>query len=43
MSGEYDPKFQSLQIETCTPELIAKTTIKQEGALNLPHKHLWGM
>jgi len=30
MSGEYDPKFQSLQVETCTSKLVVKTTSKQE-------------
>jgi hypothetical protein len=31
MSGEYDPQFQLLQIKTCTPKSIIKTTIKQEA------------
>jgi len=31
MSGEYDPQFQSLQMQTCTPKLIVKTTMKHEG------------
>jgi len=35
MSTEYDPQFQLLQIETCTPELIVKTPIKQEGNFEL--------
>jgi len=35
MSGESDPQFQSLPIETCTPKLIVKTTIRQEGNFEL--------
>jgi hypothetical protein len=35
MSGEYDPHFQSLQIETCTSKLIVKTMIKQQWYLEL--------
>jgi len=31
MCGEYDPQFQSLQIEACTPKVIVTTTIKEEG------------
>ena len=30
MFGEEDPKFQSLQIKSCTSRLIVKTIIKQE-------------
>jgi hypothetical protein len=31
MSGESDPQFQLLQIETCTSKMNVKTTITQEG------------
>jgi hypothetical protein len=35
MSGEYDPHFQLLQIETCTSKLIVKTMIKQDENIEL--------
>jgi len=35
MTSEYGAQFQSLQIETCIPKLIVKTTIKQEGIFEL--------
>jgi len=35
MSGEYDPQSHSLEITTCSPKLIVKTTIKQEGNFEL--------
>jgi len=36
MSSEYDPQFHSLQIETCTPKLLVKTTTKQHRNFKLP-------
>jgi len=42
MSGEYDPQFQSLQIETCTPKSIVKTMIKQEGNFELTSRMFVG-
>jgi len=42
MSGEYDPQFQSLQIETCTPKLIVKTMIEQEGNFELTSRTFVG-
>ena len=42
MFGEYDPQFQSLQIGTCTPTLIVKTTIKQEGNFELTSRMFLG-
>jgi hypothetical protein len=35
ISGTFDPQFQLLQIETCTPELIIKVKIEQDGNYEL--------
>jgi len=42
MSGEYDPQFQLLQIETCTPKLMVKTTIEQEVNFELTSRRFVG-
>ena len=42
MYNEYDPKFQLLQIETCTPELIMKTMIEQEQNFELTPRKFVG-
>jgi hypothetical protein len=42
MPGECDPQFQSLQSETCTPELMVKTAIKQEGNFELTSRTFVG-
>jgi hypothetical protein len=43
MSSEQDPQFQLLQIETCTPKLTIKTTIKQEGNFELTSQTMVGL
>jgi len=35
MSSEYEPRFQLLQIKTCTPRLIMKATVHQDGHCEL--------
>jgi hypothetical protein len=35
MSGEQDPQFQSLQIETCTAKFLVNVMKKQEGNFEL--------
>jgi len=35
MSSEYDPQFESLQLEICSPKLIVKTMIKNEVNIDL--------
>jgi hypothetical protein len=42
MLGEYDPQFQLLQIEPCTPELIIKTLIIYEGNFKLTSRMFVG-
>jgi len=42
MFGEYDPQFQSLQIGTCTPELIVKATFKQGANFELTSRTFVG-
>ena len=42
MSGEYDPQFQLLQIETCTPKWIIKIIIYQDRNFELTLRTLVG-
>jgi hypothetical protein len=42
MSGDYDPQFQLLQIETWSSKLIVKTTIIQEGNFELTSRTIVG-
>jgi len=42
MSGEQDPRYQALQIEMCTPNLIVKRTIEQEANFELTSRTFMG-
>jgi len=43
MSGEYDPQFQLLQIQTCTSKFILRMTINHEENIELMSRVFLGL